>query len=334
MIVREMPSVMTGTKTRGECARMALQAPVWRFLVFAATLYMLAASVPAGAQTISAGPKRGFLYEATRDAAPGAPAARLILYGTLHVGREDLAPDKTTLALLAASNRLVIEADPLNLTTLGPTLLAIGNYPPGDSLNRHVDETLLQRIAEMVGMDLDPNSLLMRMKPWMLAESLTMLETERVGFKPDQGSEFTLSALARERGVQIVELEGLEAQFKMFDALDTRVQVNALQKAVDDIDTGRTTRELNELVDAWKTADTKIIEEQLDEMQFETGPFAQFMYRDLIVRRDRSMADRAEAFYSQGGTTFFAVGALHLFGRAGLIAELGRRGFHVTAVAR
>jgi uncharacterized protein YbaP (TraB family) len=51
----------------------------------------------------------------------------------------------------------------------------------------------------------------------------------------------------------------------------------------------------------------------------------------LLYDRNVRMAQRADALFG-GGSAFVAVGALHLYGERGVLAELARRGFRVSRV--
>ena len=58
--------------------------------------------------------------------------------------------------------------------------------------------------------------------------------------------------------------------------------------------------------------------------------FERYFVEMLIDQRNRAMVDKGENYLERAGNTFFAVGALHLFGEAGLIREFQRRGYRVV----
>ena len=62
--------------------------------------------------------------------------------------------------------------------------------------------------------------------------------------------------------------------------------------------------------------------------QFDVKKFESFRQL-LIIKRNKRMRDRALQYLKKGGA-FFAVGALHLSGKQGLVALLRQSGYRVT----
>jgi uncharacterized protein len=274
-------------------------------------------------------PPAGFVYKVS---SPDSQAV-LYLYGTLHVGSARSAElDPATRELVAHSARLALELDPRNAAALGHALQTYAVYPPGDSLSKHVPADLMARTSKRAEALKLPDARVDQMRPWVAANLLAVLTLASSGLDPRLGSETLLSAEAQRAGVPVVEIEGADTQFKLLGGAPEATQVDALRRTLDGLDDGRIATEARQLLDAWSAGDGAAIETMLADLNQEPGLFPQFMATQLIAARDSSMADSAVEDLNAGGTTFFAVGALHLFGTNGLINQLKKRGYAVTAL--
>lgn len=298
----------------------------------AAASAMLAVDRGALFDRIESTGRRGFLYEVSRPAEGGAPTRRLYLYGTIHVGREDTLPfNRAVLAALKASTRLALEADPSDSAHAERLVHRLGVYPAGDGLERHVPAALVARAAatgSRHGLSADR---LARFKPWMLANMLVISDTVGAGLNPGMGSEMLLAGYARGARIPIVEIEGIEAQLKLFDALPDALQEAQLDEALSELESGTLRKQSKALFTLWSEGNTTAAERLTRELHRDAAGkrFERYFVETLIDARNTTMADAAERYLSQGGTTFFAVGTLHLFGDRGLIREFERRGYAV-----
>jgi uncharacterized protein YbaP (TraB family) len=277
--------------------------------------------------------RQGFLYEVSvpEGRFQNLPAgARLVLFGTIHVDRSGARVlNAQSTRELEGAQRVALEADPRDAQTVARLARQYGYYADGDLLDHHVPaadvlaarEILLDEGASLVGVT--------QTKPWLMSFVLTSAKLAHDGFSATMGSEWTLATFAAQRSIPIVEIEGFESQFSLFDHQSADLQRAQLEESINEIRSGELVDETRALVRAWHAADGDTLRTQLTAMEHDQAPFGRFTIEQLINMRDRSMADRAEEYLRQGGTTFFAVGCLHLFGDAGLVAELARRGYRV-----
>jgi len=279
--------------------------------------------------------RRGFLYEVTRPASDGAaaPDQRLFLYGTIHLGRVGSEPfNRPLVAALRRSRRLALEADPTDAAATLQLALQLGRYGDGDDLQRHLSADLMARVHAFGSKNGLSDDQLERFRPWLLANMVTLRDFGEAGLDPALGSELYLSGFARARHIPIVEIEGLEAQLHLLAGLPDALQAAQLDEALSEVDDHVATNEGKALFDVWLTADAEAGDALVADLhRDEAGKaFGRYFVETLIDQRDRTMADKAEACLALPGNTFFAVGALHLFGPAGLIRELARRGYRVV----
>ena len=255
----------------------------------------------------------------------------LYLYGTLHIGHSGGAGlDAATQALVLSCQHVAIELDPRDQVGLARALQSYGRYPDGDRLAKHVSADLDARAMQVAdGLKLARDRA-EQMRPWMLSNVLSVLSLTRAGLDPRRGSETLLAAEASKDQADVIEIEGADAQLKLLGQAPEEVQVDALERTLQQINSGHIADEASELLAAWEKSDAPAMEKVLKDLADEHGPYPKFMTEVLLKGRDKSMADAAVRQMAQPGDTLFAVGALHLFGPDGLILTLRQRGYTVT----
>jgi uncharacterized protein YbaP (TraB family) len=138
--------------------------------------------------------------------------------------------------------------------------------------------------------------------------------------------------MAREQGKPVHELETLEEQVAVFEGMSDADQVMFLRQAVADYE--RMPRLINRMVETWLARDLagmRGIGEEAAGGSPEAKRLNESFSRRLLTERNVRMATRMQARLKEGGA-FVAVGALHLHGESGVLAELERRGWRVTRV--
>ncbi len=268
---------------------------------------------------------RGFLWEAKRG------GDRVLLLGAIHVGRPDFAALDSAfkLALMQASV-VVFEANVFDAKAAADATQRIAMYPqsaPG--LEARVDKDLLARIDKIIGRAGGDLTVCCRMKPWMLANTLVVLESIRAGYHPAYGSEARLYQLAQATGKRITEIEGVGAQLRLFDEVAEETQLDYLRHTVETIESGASRTEIERLLTAWERGDAAVMERLLAEMARGNRPAERFVFERIIKGRHPVMLAAIEQYAGSGDLHLVALGALHFFGPDGLLKSLRERGFAV-----
>jgi hypothetical protein len=267
--------------------------------------------------------KPGLLYEIKTS------TATVYLFGTLHVGKPEFYP------LGREANRALTEAQKLylevNLTdpSVATTINTVATYSAGQSLERSLPPALMKRVDTALERYKLPRESALRMKPWMLGQTLLLLEAARRGYDPTFASEMYLVAFAGAQRKDVLGLETLAEQFALFDGMPEAAQQRFLEDILAALDDNLIGAHLDALVGAWVHADAHGLEQELEREKSEPSMFAREMLPRLIDERNRSMAEKIATIARPGTTTFVAVGALHLVGPEGLVELLRKRGFAV-----
>lgn len=232
--------------------------------------------------------------------------------------------DKKIERAFGQSDILVVEAN-INDIKKGDIQKLVGSafYQGDDLLEKHVlAETfeLLKKELESLGFPLE---VVNKQKPWFLALTLASLETLKLGFDPNYGIDKYFLSKAKEKK-RILELESFDYQLRLFSQLSEKDQELLLLHTLKDIDVLK--HELDKLVEAWTSGDTKGVESTLTRGLAEDKRLAP-IYERLIYERNGKMVSKIEDFLKAKETYFVIVGAGHLVGNQGIIEILKEKGY-------
>jgi uncharacterized protein len=288
-----------------------------RFATAFLAFLFLALALPADAQRFD----RGLLW---RIEASGAPASHV--FGTVHVSdpRVTKLPPEVSRAL-SDSRSLTVELglDPANLMALAGRMV----FLDGRDLPGAVGPELYQKTAALTAKLGVPEPALRLFRPWAIALLLSVPQQN-----PQEVLDFVLASAARAEGKPVHELESVAEQVAVFEGMQERDQVVLLKRAVDNYE--QMPRAVARIIEAWLARDLAAmwrIGEEMAAGDPEVKRLNETLLRRLLHERNARMAERMHARLKEG-SAFIAVGALHLYGAAGVLAELERRGWRVTRV--
>ncbi|MCX8113693.1 MAG: TraB/GumN family protein [Burkholderiaceae bacterium] len=275
------------------------------------------------ARKADAAAARGFAWEATKN------GRRVLLVGTIHVGRAAPPPPDCSHRFAQAAV-IAFEADVFDAQKVGQLVQKLATYPSHEpDLKSRLPAPLRERVEALLaryGLD---SPAIWRMKPWMLANTLVVVEAARLGFNPAYATEAMLYQLARTCGKAIVEIEGVERQLAIFDGTSQNLQLAYLEQAVKGIESGESEREVRRLVEAWERRDAADIERMLAAMRESGGAAERFVVGQIIDGRHPTMVEAIDRYAASDKLHLVAVGSLHYFGPNGLLALLRARGYTI-----
>lgn len=280
---------------------------------------------PAQLQSAQAAARdRGFLWRATKGGRSS------YLFGTLHLGKLDwVFPGPAVRKAMFDTDTLALELD----LTDPATLRELGAAAAGAGKPATLPAALQERLARQLAAACLPAGALDTQHPVMRAITLVVLDARRVGLDPGFGQEFMLAGAARARGVPIVALETVALQMGALIPSTEAQTVEALQQALDHLESGSARRTSARMAVAWAEGRLEDLEQYEQWCDCVPNEESRAFLRRLNDDRNPGLAERIDALHGAGQRVFAAVGALHMTGPQGLPGLLAQRGYLVERVA-
>ena len=261
--------------------------------------------------------KKGLFWKIER---PGYKPSYLL--GTMHSSHpEILAMTKVIKKQFNSAATLCteIKLDMVSMVSMAKLVM----YPKGQTLRQNIDEELYQQVvkhAKTLGVNIAEIN---KMKPWIVNVRLSMPK-DAGGVALDMRLVFDATKQKKE----LCGLEKVKEQLDIFASESKEDQLKALRLTVKHFDIIREqipkmrniylSRDLIALANMVRNSPVPIPEEDVKKMMFK-----------LLVRRNIIMLNRMQP-YLKKGNVFFAVGALHLTGKIGLLRLLDEQGYTLT----
>jgi uncharacterized protein YbaP (TraB family) len=166
-----------------------------------------------------------------------------------------------------------------------------------------------------------PFQMLDKVKPFALT---SMLYPKILGC-PIQSFEMDFVKLGKAEKKEILGLETVTDQMRVFDAIPYQKQAEDLVGAIEDMDDSKA--EFDKLVATYKTEDIDAIAKIIAE---EDNGYAE--YTDILLNNRNQNWIAKISDFAKKKSTFFAVGAGHLGGKEGVVNLLREAGYTVKAV--
>jgi len=238
----------------------------------------------------------------------------IYLFGTIHFLKPNVQWRSAQIqSALDASDSLLLEvANPDDQGAVAPLIQQFG-LSPDRPLSSLLAPSELQRfVAAATAMGADAKQLDV-MRPWLAGVMLSSARLSRAGYDPASGVDVILRAEALADGKPIHGLETPEDQVRMLSGFPEAGQIAFLNNTLRDFDAAPV--ELDRLAEAWEAGDNSAVAAiTLQPMREQSEQ----LYQTLIVERNRRWAQQIRTLLEGAGTTFVAVGALHLSGEDGV----------------
>jgi uncharacterized protein YbaP (TraB family) len=251
----------------------------------------------------------------------GRPAGWL--FGTIHT-LPDGAKWRTPAIeqAIVAADLLVVEAKDLEDSgKLAATFTRLSHTADMPALSERVPAALEPRLRALLAKGGYREADFKAVETWAAAITLSQVTDEAGG---ENGVDRALLKDFRAR--PIADLEGVEAQFRIFDTLPEADQRDLLGALLEE-DT-MTSVETERLVKLWLAGDMDAIAREGDEGMLADPELKQA----LLTGRNEAWADKLVALYAAGKKPLVAVGAAHLAPPGGLPELLRAKGYRVTRV--
>jgi uncharacterized protein YbaP (TraB family) len=249
------------------------------------------------------------------------------ILGSIHVLRPTdypLAPAVLNAYGNAKSIFMEVNLQEIDSQQMQMELLASARLPEGKTLPDIMGKQRYARagdLAREVGIDI---SIFDAFAPWFVAEAISQLQLQKLGFQPTSGVEMFFLEHARSDGKSVAGLETVHDQIALFTALSLDAQADYLISSLEEAHD--LPKEVDNLVHAWQRGDTVWFADQL-KSEFGRDPA---LYQSLLVARNRKWVPKIEALLNDDQNYLVIVGTGHLVGQGSVIELLGKDGIVAT----
>lgn len=205
--------------------------------------------------------------------------------------------------------------------------LQLGRAEPGRPLSSWLtpeENVSLNAVTTRLGM---PQGALEPYKPWLAALTLTVAPLVQAGYDPESGVDRSIDAYSDTAGKTMRALETAEQQLGFFASLNADVQREMLQEAI--AESENLPVMIGEMSTAWERGDERALERAVVD---ETRDEYPELYQMLFVDRNNAWMTELTREMEGSGVDFVAVGAGHIIGHDGLVAQFRARGYRVERV--
>ncbi|MBA2591337.1 MAG: TraB/GumN family protein [Pseudomonadota bacterium] len=260
----------------------------------------------------------GLLFQVTKAGYPGSH-----VFGTIHIGDPRVLPLPEPVAdVFEKSRGLVIEVmlDEGGLAAFSTHML----LEPGKTLPTEIGQPLFERAAPLLERYAIPREAALRLRPWVVFTTLNLPPpTDLVAL------DLALMDKARESGKAVQGLESVEEQAAALGGLPLNDQIALLNDAVCHYDAIQL--EVAGLLRAYLDRDLGMLMALAERYQASGQDRYSRLMESLLWKRNRIMVERMAPRLA-GGSSFIAIGALHLAGERGVLALLEGLGYRVSRV--
>ncbi|TJY60024.1 TraB/GumN family protein [Sinimarinibacterium sp. CAU 1509] len=257
------------------------------------------------------------------------PQATHYLLGSVHLLPPSIYPLPSALDhAYTASDVVVLETDieAIGSADVARRTLQAAIDPTAGGLRAALGARAYAQLGQLIEARGLPPTLCDRVKAWFCAMTLEVMLYQQNGFSPALGIDQHYADRARNDGKPLRWLEPLEDHLalltQMPDAAGTAYLLATLDNANEDEADPAT------LLRAWQNSDTAFMREQTEQMRRE-HPQA---YARLLGDRNRAWLPQLITLFEASTPALVIVGAAHLSGDEGLVAQLTRRDFRIQSV--
>jgi hypothetical protein len=253
----------------------------------------------------------------------------IYLFGTFHAldGRTAWFNDEVR-AAFDRSNKVYFEiVQPEDPAAIAPLMQRYAIATDGKTLTSRLSEKGRKDLAATLSKLGMPAAALDNFKPFFASIVLAMQGAQRVGKTGANGAEAVITAAAKSANKPVGQLETIEFQMSMFDALPEAEQIRLLEHTLATF--GDMEAIFARMTKAWNSGDAEGFAALMNEMHTQSP----MLYDVMLTRRNANWANWIENRLKSPGTVFLAVGAGHLAGRNSVQDLLAKDGIKTTRIA-
>lgn len=252
------------------------------------------------------------------------------LLGSVHFADADLYPlSPKILQAYEQSQTLLVEVDDstLSMEAQQALLMQYGLYPAGKSLRTELSGETLKVIENLLSEFEIPLAQVERYRPGMLAVTLASLQAAKLGYSAEQGIDRYFMQKARYKKT-IRQIEDFAMQMALLAELpEEEALVRDSFENMDDYEAM-----WSAMMQSWKSGDADALYQAAIGEPLQEFPKLAPFYDKLFFDRHPRMVEHVEGCFANKEICFVVVGAGHMVGPRGLVADLKKRGYQLKQI--
>jgi uncharacterized protein YbaP (TraB family) len=260
------------------------------------------------------------------------PKAKVYIFGTIHLMKPGVTWSTPAVdQALAESSDLWLEL-PDDLRDPSAVLPLVQTYglDPAHPLSTKITKDDLQKLDAFIKANGLPGEAQFEpLRPWLAALLVTLLPAKMAGYQGELGIDQTLRGRMTAAGKPVKGFETISEQLQLFAGLTQAQEVAFLHSTLATSgDTKTKSLNVDKLVEVWQTGDVA----QAMRFEAEMGGTDQAFAASFLTNRNAKWAKQLDERLKGDGTSFVAVGLLHLVGDGSLLDDLTKLGYTVTRI--
>jgi uncharacterized protein YbaP (TraB family) len=251
---------------------------------------------------------------------------QLFIGGTIHVLAASDYPLPSTFDMAYRQSAiLVLETDMQKLQSPGfqQTMMRELTYSDGRNLQKVLNRSTYQNLEQFFNSRGIPMATIVNFKPGMVVTMMTMVELQRLGID-GIGVDAYYNNRAIEDRKKLGKLEPVETQIAFLANMGVGQENEMLSFSLSDVEQLPTM--MISMKEAWRRGDMGKLEELgIADLK---NDFPK-IYKSLLLDRNNAWIPQIEAMAKTKEIELVLVGALHLAGKDGLLAQLKARGYTI-----
>lgn len=249
------------------------------------------------------------------------------LGGTVHLLSEvDYPLPKGFEKAYKKSQEIVLEADVSSTSDLSFQIksLEVMTFQDHRSLSTVLDRKTYQAFSGLLNAKGIPIAVFEKFTPAGATLALTAIEMQKMGMVESLGVDKHFLMRAKADQKQTHYLETLDEQLGFIESMNSLDPNKLIQASIKEMN--GIGEKMSSMLDAWKSGDLVDLEDVgIKEMQRDFPNMYQFM----LVQRNNAWIKEINGFIESPEVEFLLVGALHMAGDDGLVAQLKSLGYRV-----
>jgi uncharacterized protein len=245
------------------------------------------------------------------------------LFGSVHILPPDIDWRTTRLdKIISKADRVYFETDvsPQAQMALLPLTMDVAFNQDGVLLSETIGEKLTARVREAAEAYAIPMPMLLTMRPWMAATTLSIGPLTETGYDPALGVETILSAeISSER---LGFLETPEQQIGFLSSGSDAEQIAMLEATLDTLDIME--QDIDTMVEAWMNGEPEVLGEIF---MAQMGDYDEGMVERIIDTRNHNWVSQIETMLAENESAVLVVGAAHLVDEVSVVRLLENLGY-------